>query len=155
MYGIIKPVIERKDYELTSILKKINTLWAENELSDEQREELITLARENADPKNSYASLENQVNALFVNMKEMGETILGLKKRIATLEDGEVQPEEPEEEYPEYVQPTGGHDAYKVGDKITYKGKKYECLVDGCVWNPDDYPQGWKLIEGVTEEATE
>ena len=51
------------------------------------------------------------------------------------------------EEYPEWVQPTGAHDAYKVGDKITYNGKKYECLKDGCVWTPDDYPQGWKLVK--------
>jgi hypothetical protein len=50
-------------------------------------------------------------------------------------------------DYPEYVQPTGGHDAYKIGDKITYNGQKYECLIDNCVWTPDVYPQGWKLIE--------
>ena len=161
MYGIIKPVIERKDYELTSILKKINTLWAENELTDEQREELIELARENADPKNSYASLENQVNALFANMKEMGTTILDLITRVATLEGGEVEPEEPTEEYPPYVQPTGAHDAYNAGDKMTYTdGNKYICQMDGCVWTPDDYPQGWKLVEEVvedlpTEEETE
>ena len=147
MYGIIKPVIERKDYELTSILKKINTLWAENELTDEQREELITLARENADPKKSYASLENQVESLFKNMGEMGKTLSDVLTRITALEGGETSTEEPTEEYPEYVQPTGAHDAYKTGAKITYKGKKYECLTDGCVWNPDDYPQGWKKVE--------
>ena len=147
MYGIIKQVIERKDYELTSMLKKIKTLWAESELTDEQKEELVALARENADPKNSYAALENQVQALFQNMGEMGETLKEVLARLTTLEGGEVVPEEPTEEYPEYVQPTGAHDAYKIGNKITYSGKKYECLTDGCVWSPDDYPQGWKLVE--------
>ena len=37
------------------------------------------------------------------------------------------EPTEPVEEYPEYVKPTGAHDAYKIGDKITYNGKRYEC----------------------------
>lgn len=156
MYSIIKQVIEKKNYELTIMLKKINTLWAEGELTDEQREELIALARENADPKNSYASQQNQIVALFANMKEMSATILEVVARVATLEGEQVEPEEPSEEYPEYVQPTGAHDAYNTGDKITYNGKKYECLMDGCVWTPKDYPQGWQeVIEEVTEETTE
>ena len=37
--------------------------------------------------------------------------------------------------------------AYHVGDKITYNGKHYECIFDGCVWNPDEYPAGWKEVE--------
>lgn len=146
MYNIIKQVIESKNFELTSILKKINTLWAEDELNDEQREELIALARENAKAENSYAPLQNQIDTLFANIKELAQEIL-------TLKNGGILPEEPTEEYPEYVQPTGAHDAYKVGDKITYNGKKYECLKDGCVWTPDDYPLGWKLVEET--ETTE
>lgn len=55
--------------------------------------------------------------------------------------------EQPTEEYPEYKQPTGAHNAYKIGDKITYNGKHYECIFNGCVWSPDDYPQGWKEVE--------
>ena len=39
----------------------------------------------------------------------------------SSTETGE--PEEPADEWPEYVQPTGAHDAYHVGDKITYKGE--------------------------------
>ena len=57
------------------------------------------------------------------------------------------EPTEPVEEYPEYVKPTGAHDAYKIGDKITYNGKHYECIFDNCVWNPEEYPQGWKEVE--------
>lgn len=57
-------------------------------------------------------------------------------------EPGEL--EEPADEWPEYKQPTGAHDAYHVGDKITYNGKHYTCVYDGCVWTPDAYPQGWQ-----------
>lgn len=23
----------------------------------------------------------------------------------------------------------------------------YECIFDNCVWNPEEYPQGWKEVE--------
>lgn len=48
------------------------------------------------------------------------------------------------EEWPEFVQPTGAHDAYMAGDRVTYEGIRYVCLIDGCVWSPSDYPQGWE-----------
>ena len=52
----------------------------------------------------------------------------------------------PENVIPEWVQPTGGHDAYNTGDKVIYEGKVYESLIDNNTWSPADYPQGWKLI---------
>lgn len=52
-----------------------------------------------------------------------------------------------DDDWPEFVQPTGAQDAYKTGDKITYNGKHYTSLIDANVWNPDAYPQGWQLSE--------
>ena len=49
------------------------------------------------------------------------------------------------EEWPEWVQPTGAHDAYAKGDKVTYKGKRYMSLIDGNAYSPDAYPAGWEL----------
>ena len=48
------------------------------------------------------------------------------------------------EEYPEWVQPTGAHDAYNIGNKVTYKGNHYVCDINGNVYAPDVY--GWTLI---------
>jgi len=50
----------------------------------------------------------------------------------------------PENVIPEWVQPTGAHDAYNVGDKVIYKGKVYECIINDNTWSPTDYPQGWE-----------
>lgn len=47
------------------------------------------------------------------------------------------------DEWPEFVQPTGAHDAYKKGDKITFEGKHYISLIDGNVYSPAEYPAGW------------
>lgn len=52
----------------------------------------------------------------------------------------------PENVIPEWVQPTGAHDAYNIGDKVIYEGKVYESIIDGNIWSPLDYLQGWKLI---------
>lgn len=141
LYGIIKNVLNAKEYELATMLTKIKTLWVEGDISDAQKEELVELARENAKPENSYAPLQNQINTLFANYKELAQ-------EIAILKNGGVAPEEPTEEYPEYVQPTGAHDAYNTGDKMTFKdGNKYICEMDGCVWGPDVYPNGWTKVE--------
>ena len=48
------------------------------------------------------------------------------------------------EEWPEFVQPTGAHDAYNTGDKVTYNGKQYISLIDANVYSPDAYPAGWE-----------
>lgn len=51
----------------------------------------------------------------------------------------------PEGVIPEWVQPTGSHDAYNTGDRVTYNGLVYESLIDGNVWSPEGYPSGWSL----------
>ena len=52
----------------------------------------------------------------------------------------------PENVIPEWVQPTGSHDAYGVGDKVIFEGRVYESLIDGNTWSPVDYPQGWEEV---------
>ena len=148
MFEIIKSVIRNKDFELKDMLYKINKMWIESAITEEQKTELDSLARQNAVAENSYAPLQEQINNIYSEMEAMKAEIKKLKG-----ETGEVtEPEEPveTEEYPEYVQPTGAHDAYKIGDKITYNGKKYICKLDNCVWAPDVYPAGW---EEIAEEA--
>ena len=158
MYTIIKNVITIGNYELSDILTKIDTLWITGELTNEQHDELIALARDNATPEQSYAPLAQQVDALFENVAEIAAEVESLKGRVTALEGGEVTPPTPEEEYPEYVQPTGAHDAYHNGDKITHNGKKYTCIAPegtAVVWNPDEYPAYWQLVEESTEDTEE
>ena len=44
--------------------------------------------------------------------------------------------------WPEWVQPTGAHDAYNRGDKVSYNGKRYICTADANVYAPGVY--GWE-----------
>lgn len=68
--------------------------------------------------------------------KEVGESSGG----------GSEEPEPPTEEYPDWVQPTGQHDAYRIGDKVTFKGEHYESIIDYNTWSPEAYPAGWKEV---------
>ncbi|CAH1193731.1 Hypothetical protein ROUS_27 [Brevibacterium phage Rousseau] len=47
---------------------------------------------------------------------------------------------------PEWVQPTGAHDAYQTGDKVMFEGDEYVSLIDANTWSPSAYPQGWELV---------
>ena len=43
--------------------------------------------------------------------------------------------------YDEWSQPTGAHDAYAKGDKVSHNGKHWTSSVDNNVWEPGVY--GW------------
>ena len=42
------------------------------------------------------------------------------------------------DEYPEWVQPTGAHEAYNTGDKVSYNSKRYVCTIDANTYAPDE-----------------
>ena len=50
-----------------------------------------------------------------------------------------------DEGYPIWSKPTGAHDAYNKGDIVDYNGTLYASLIDGNIWSPDEYPQGWEV----------
>lgn len=50
------------------------------------------------------------------------------------------------EGYPAWVQPTGAHDAYALGDRVSFEGANYESVINANVWSPATYPAGWKAI---------
>lgn len=47
----------------------------------------------------------------------------------------------PGEEFPDWVQPLGAHDAYAQGAKVSHNGKKWVSAVANNVWEPGVY--GW------------
>lgn len=52
------------------------------------------------------------------------------------------------EEWPEWRQPTGSHDAYNTGDKCSHNGSHWVSLVDGNVWEPSEAtPTLWQLVQ--------
>lgn len=46
---------------------------------------------------------------------------------------------------PEWEQPDSTN-PYQIGDKVRFEGKVYESVVANNIWNPRDYPQGWREV---------
>ena len=118
MFKIFKNVIENSDFDLRDILKKIEESYIKSDLSKEEKTSL---------------EVQKQID-------ELAERISKLEKNSSDGEEGTT------EEYPEYKQPSGSHDAYHVGDKITFNEKKYICKLDNCVWSPSEYPVAWEEV---------
>ena len=51
------------------------------------------------------------------------------------------------EVFPQWVQPTGAHDAYNKGDKVSDEGKHWISEIDGNVWKPGTVAGAWRETE--------
>ena len=125
MYKIIKNVIENKAFELSDIISKIDTQWVQGRIGEDEKNELIELARAQALPQNSID--------VYQKLKE-------LEDRVKALENGE---ESANQTLSDFVV---GKTYYK-DDKVIFGGKTYICIApDGavCVWSPGDYPAYWQ-----------
>lgn len=144
MFETVQTIINAGGYDLDDLAQRIKTLYAIGELTKDEMKQLLEQAQTNAKPDDSYAPLADRVKAIEELETTIEERLNKLESGLSTDPGG---PEEPADEWPEYKQPTGAHDAYHVGDKITYNGKHYTSVMDGCVWTPDAYPQGWRKEE--------
>lgn len=139
MYEMIKTVIASRTYtDSNALIAKIQRLYIEGTLTESQYTELRTMLAEQ-NPVKTY-DVEGELDRVWVELR-----------RIASIVDSMPEPSpepEPSEDVPDWVQPTGAHDAYQKGDKVRYNGNVYESLIDGNVWSPDAYPAGWqKLVQ--------
>ena len=48
------------------------------------------------------------------------------------------------DEWPEWIQPTGAQDAYRIGDKVSHNDKHWICTLDYCTYEPGVY--GWDEV---------
>ena len=141
MENVIMAVIRGGKYDLEKIIDRIRFYHASGDLTDDQCASLIQTARDRAAETMGVDS-RTEILALW-------DAVRQLQRRVDALENGEEDNDEEEvpEDIPEYVQPTGAHDAYNTGDRVRFKDKVYECMMDHCVWNPEVYPAGWNEIE--------
>jgi len=123
MKTIFQSVIKQGGYDLSDMLRKIDSYHIAGKLTDQERDELYTLARGGADPTAG--------TDIYAKLAE-------LEERIRKLE----QPEG-----------GTGAEAYipgkwyYAGDQVTYAGTGYTCTApEGqvCTWSPEEYPAYWE-----------
>lgn len=145
MYDVIKNVIESGRYELNDMLKKIDTIWIQGDITEEQKKELVMIAQANADPSQSNAPLQEQIEEISKKQIALEETVRALSATVQKIKEtvesgGTVVPEpepQPQEEYPAW-EPYNGIPPvkYQVGSKVSHNGKKWESMVANNVWEP-------------------
>ena len=131
MQKIIEKVIESKNFELSDMLKKIDTLWVQGSIDEATRKTLYDKARKNA---NVQSSID-----VFAKLVDLEKRIEALELKNADIIEEDTQT------YEEYV--VGKW--YYNGNKISFDGKNYVCIApDGatCVWNPVEYPAYWEEL---------
>lgn len=155
MYDVIKNVIISKRYELLELLNKIDVLWVQGDLTDDQRVELIALAQK-------YAQVENSLD-LMSKVEELDKRVKAIEAIMFAPDPEEPgegedpgESEEPVITYPEYE----AGKWYYAGDIVTFGDTVYECIApDGvvCVWSPADYPAYWQavVVDELPEEEPE
>ena len=57
-----------------------------------------------------------------------------------------VRIDDPAIQWPEWRQPTGAHDAYPLGARVSHAGKRWISDIDGNVWEPGVW--GWSEHTG-------
>lgn len=147
MYEVILNVIKLKRYELADMLTKIDTLWVQGSINEEQRNSLVSDAQNNAVVENSIDVLKS--------LYDLNKRVTDLEKQLTELKNGSDTPTDEETTtYPPYV--VGK--CYFNGNIISFEGRNYKCIAPigtVCVWSPTEYPAYWVdyVEEPIEEDA--
>lgn len=143
MFETIQTIINSGDYDLADLSQRIKTLYALGELSEEEMTQLLDSSAANASQDAMLPEMSERVGALETR-------IAAVEERVGKLEAGGVEPGEPEEpvdEWPQWVRPTSKDTQYHKGDKVTFNGQHYVCQKNNVSSSPGEDPKRWALAE--------
>lgn len=128
IYDSLETLITAGGYDLEDIIHRIDVMYSSAKLSEEERDQLSQLARDNSKP---VFDVQQALTDITVRVQK-------LEERVTALEG------EPVDKYPEYEE---GH-VYRQGDGITWSGNRYDMVLPGeTTASPGTYPDAWKLLE--------
>lgn len=127
IYKILTDVLHSGNFDLGEKLESIQYYQVHGELTLEQMEELVSLAREKAQPQYDP---ENDISQLL-------DRVRALEERMTKLEGTEVV-----EKYPEYEDDRW----YFSGEGVTFEGTKYTCIAKKTKFSPAEKPKDWQEV---------
>lgn len=100
----------------------------------------------------SITGTQERPTELLYHPKDVPALLVKVEEEVPEIPDVPEEGEEegsgtgggaevPSEEYPEWVQPTGAHDAYAQGAKVSHNGKKWTSDIPANVYEPGVF--GW------------
>ena len=151
MYEIIKNIIENGTFRVSDLTNKIDTLWAESKLTDEERNQLVQMmtdylnpASESPELKEMYERLEARVNVLEAEVQALkGEEPGGGEEGTVTV--------------PAWEPWDGISDKYKYGAVVTHNGKYFLDVLQGIqnTWEPESAGVDERYWKEITKEQAE
>lgn len=143
MFETVQTIINSGGYDLADLSERVKTLYALGELSEDEMTQLLDSAAANANQDAMLPDMSERVGALETRMAAVEE-------RVGKLEAGGVEqgePEEPVDEWPEWVRPTSKDTQYHKGDQVTFNGQHYACEKNNVSSSPDEDSKSWRLVE--------
>lgn len=159
MKTIFESVIREGTYNLADIISKAHEEYVANRLTAEEREEVISMAQENAKPENNYAEVNARIDKVFEEISSLRQTVNANAKGMATIKEAVEKlgasvpsPEEPVvAEWPEWYPWDGvSLNPWQSGSKCTHSGVKYISRVNNNVWEPGAvgvYETIWERVD--------
>ena len=142
---------EDQDRTIKSILK---TITLAKDLSDDQKQEILSRYEEykvdkaykEGDKFTYQGKIYEVIQAHTSQTTWIPSETPALYKEFLKVK---IQDEEgnQSEVVAEFKKPTGAHDAYQKGDKVSFEGAIYESIIDANVYSPTEFADGWKKIE--------
>lgn len=145
-YEDLRAQISSGDFKLQAMLDKFTRLYIEDMLTEDEYDDLMKLARDNANPDKEIEENTDVIKQLMLRVTESEQKLKDLEAQIVKLEDPESEPEEPVVTY----EPYDPHKWYYKDMTCSFEGKNYICIApEGvvCTWSPAGYPSYWKLVK--------
>ena len=143
MFETVQTIINGGGYDLTDLSRRIKTLYALGELSEDEMTQLLDSAAANANQDAMLPDVVERVGALETRFAAVEE-------RVGRLEAGGVEPgdhEQPVDEWPEWVRPVSKDTQYRKGDQVTFNGQHYVCEKNNVSASPEEDSKSWTLVE--------
>ena len=140
----LKSIIQEGNFDLTSMVNRINYFVMQGLIQTDEAEDLLSAARAKAAEQGAYGNYQEQINTLAGAIRDLNMRFealvneLGVDVSVPATSDAA-----------EFVQPTGAHDAYYEGDLVLFEGQTYRCIAPegvACVWSPSVYPDYWEKV---------
>ena len=109
-------VINSKNFKLMDVQRKIKEFYASNDLTEDEKNELLEVAIQAANPDGERPDYQQMFEGLAARIET-------LEKKIANIETGEEEDNPADTEIPAWKPWDGISKDYVYGAKVAHKGK--------------------------------
>lgn len=150
MYEIIKTIIENGIFRVNDLTNKIDTLWAESKLTDEERNQLVQMMAEHLNPASEAPELKDMYERLEAHVST-------LEAEVQALKGGEPGGGEESGTVPVWEPWDGISSKYQYGAVVTHNEKYFLDVLQGMqnTWEPESVGVDERYWKEITKEQAE